>query len=354
MLTPQAAGDTAYEYSHMNTRRWLWLALMALGIGAALTRWQWPPDPSLQRIVAAGVVRIGYAVEAPYAFVDSDGEVRGEAPETARLIVAQLGIERVEWVQVRFAELQSGLLERRFDVVAAGLFITPERARQVAFSAPVLAVGSGLLVQQSHAATMPDSYAGLVSRGELRVAVLSGSVEHQRLLALGLPAARLLLVPDARTGRAALRQGQVQALALSLPTLRLLAAPLPTAPAALEPLTATPLSAGLLTSGILTTESLSTESLSTDLLSTEPFTVIPLHTAGSGPAQRDHTGFAFHPHDRRWRQAWDAAQRQVLGTAAHRAILRRLHFTDAEGVQVLSRTPVSGGDVAGATGGGDE
>jgi polar amino acid transport system substrate-binding protein len=332
----------------MIKRRWLWLALITLGMGVALARWQWPPDPSLQRIAAAGVVRIGYAVEAPYAFVDSGGDVRGEAPETARLIVAQLGIERVEWVQVRFAELQSGLLERRFDVVAAGLFITPGRARQIAFSAPVLAVSSGLLVPQRRAATMPDSYAGLVSRGELRVAVLSDSVEHQRLLALGMPAARLLLVPDAHTGRVAVREGQVQALALSLPTLRLLATPPGAGPVTADSSTAEPLTTEHLTPGLLASDFLSPEVLTPEVL-----TIIPLRAADRGLTQRDYTAFAFHPRDRRWRQAWDAAQRQVLGTAAHSAILQRLHFTGPE-VQVLSRAAVSGAGVAGATGGGND
>jgi ABC-type amino acid transport substrate-binding protein len=64
-----------------------------------------PRDRSLDRVVAAGEIRIAYAVEAPYAFVTEEGRVTGESPEIARRAAARLGIRRVVWRQMEFDEL---------------------------------------------------------------------------------------------------------------------------------------------------------------------------------------------------------------------------------------------------------
>lgn len=168
-----------------------------------------------------GYLRVGYAVEAPYAFMEG-GRVTGAGPEEARLVAARLGIPEVRWHVGEFSSLLDMLEADEVDLVAAGMFITPEREKRVRFSAPTAQVLRGLLVRRD-AARMPGSYAGLAGAGTLRVAVLEGAVEAKELLAAGVPESRLLLVPDASTGRAAVMGGEVDALALSLPTVRWLA-----------------------------------------------------------------------------------------------------------------------------------
>jgi Bacterial extracellular solute-binding proteins, family 3 len=103
-------------------------------------------DQSLTRLQQEGTIRIGYAVEAPYAFLKPGGEVTGESPKVAKQIVARPGIRRIEWRQSEFGSLISGLESGRFDVIAAGMFITPERAQRVSFSEPTFHVQQGLLV----------------------------------------------------------------------------------------------------------------------------------------------------------------------------------------------------------------
>ncbi len=247
-------------------------ALILAGVlllAGALAFALWSRDSSLQHPQSSGVIRIGYAVEAPYAYVDDRGQVTGWAPELAREITHDLGIERVEWVQVRFADLLPGLEQGHFQVAAAGLFITAERARRVAFSEPLGNVSSGLLVATDHDLP-PVSYYELIHQHTDTVAVLRDSVEHQRLLDLGLGAERLLLVPDAHTGHLALKAGRAQVLALSLPTLKAFLAGAP-----------------------------------------EQFRLLPLVDDGRTPAQ-DHVAFAFARRDRALRRAWNRAQAQVL------------------------------------------
>lgn len=178
-------------------------------------------DTSLAQLKAGGVLRVGYAVEAPYAFVTSDGQVTGEAPETARLVADRLGL-RIEWIQTGFSALIPELQAGRFDVVAAGLFITPERARLVSFSEPTLRVRAALLVRHGNPKAL-QSYADVIRSDDIRMAVIAGSVEERQLRSLGLAPSKLLSVPDAWAGTVAVLSGTVDSLALSLPTIRYIA-----------------------------------------------------------------------------------------------------------------------------------
>lgn len=117
-----------------------------------------------------------------------------------------------------FGALLDELEQGRVDVVAAGMFITPERARRAAFSEPVFRTGQGLLVRLGNPLDL-HAYADLAARPGARAAVLSGSVEAEMLRRTGLPEARLVHVPDARTGLTAVETGLADGLALSAPTL---------------------------------------------------------------------------------------------------------------------------------------
>lgn len=174
-------------------------------------------DGSLRQLKQAGVIRIGYAIEAPYAFVTDDGQVKGEAPEIAEHVVHQLGIHRIDWRQMEFGELMDALLAHRIDVIASGMFITPERQKQVLFSLPTLAVRAAMLVARGNPKRVM-SYQD-AKRPGVRVAVLDGATEAQRLRQMGVPAANLVVVPDALTGRRAVEHGQADVLLLSEPAL---------------------------------------------------------------------------------------------------------------------------------------
>ncbi len=230
-------------------------------------------------------LRIGYAVEAPYAFV-VNGTVTGEAPEVARHVATRLGLADIEWRVMDFDALIRELEEGRIDVIAAGMFITPERARRVAFSEPTFQVGPGLLVARGNPLDL-HSYADLAAKGDIKAAVLSGSVEEALLWRKGLPEERMVRVPDAQTGRAAVNSGLVQALALSMPTVRWLARNDPSGRT--EP--------------------------------AEPFSIAPAMAAVS------HGGFAFRPGDDALRAAWDEELRRFIGSPEHQALVAAFGFS---------------------------
>jgi polar amino acid transport system substrate-binding protein len=176
-------------------------------------------DNSLDQIKSRGVLRIGYAVEAPYAFIDENGQITGESPELAKIIAQRLGIPRVEFVQTEFGLLIPGLQDDDYDVIAAGLFITPERAKLVAFSEPTFHVQEGMLVQNDNPHKI-HSYQNVLDNVEVTVAVIDQSVEQRTLAAIGISEERLIAVPDALTGMVAVESGLVDCLALSSITIQ--------------------------------------------------------------------------------------------------------------------------------------
>lgn len=200
----------------------VWAAVAAVAAAVLLLRCSGAEDRSLERVRAAGVLRVGYSVEPPYAFLAPGGEVTGQSPETARLVAARLGVGRIEWRLAEFGALLGELREGRVDMVAAGMFITPQRAAQAAFADPLFRVWPGLLVARGNPLRL-HSFADALARQDVRVAALTGAVEVQALLEAGLAPARLVLVPDAQTGRLAVETGLADTLALTAPTLKWMA-----------------------------------------------------------------------------------------------------------------------------------
>jgi polar amino acid transport system substrate-binding protein len=184
--------------------------------------WLTSGDHSLERYRAAGVIRVGYAVEAPYAFLKTGGEVTGESPEVAKRIIMRLGIRDIEWRQAEFGALISELEGGRMDVIAAGMFITPQRAERISFSEPTFHVREGMLVSKGNPRGL-HSYGKALTEADIRIAVLSGAVEEALLRRMGLPESQLVLVPDALTGRVAVESGMADGLALSSPTIQWMA-----------------------------------------------------------------------------------------------------------------------------------
>ncbi|MFI0470462.1 MULTISPECIES: ectoine/hydroxyectoine ABC transporter substrate-binding protein EhuB [Saccharopolyspora] len=141
-------------------------------------------DP-LEAARSSGTIQVGIAGEAPYGFTDAAGRVTGEAPEVARAVFRGLGVNDVQASQVDFNQLIPALNAGKFSVVAAGMFITPERCKNAAFSIPDYLAPTAFLVPRGNpegVATFED-----VVRKKLQLAVLSGAVEKGYAQRLGVP-----------------------------------------------------------------------------------------------------------------------------------------------------------------------
>jgi polar amino acid transport system substrate-binding protein len=138
---------------------------------------------TLQRVRDAGKINIGIAGEVPYGFTEN-GEVTGEAPEVAKAVFKALGIDTVEATQVEFSQLIPSLNASRYDMVAAGMAIRPDRCENAQFSAVDYVTPTALLVPKGNPQQIID-FDTLKAKGQ-GLAVLSGTIEEEVAEALGI------------------------------------------------------------------------------------------------------------------------------------------------------------------------
>ena len=135
-----------------------------------------------------------------------------QAPEIARRLVAELGVDRVEGVLTEFGSLIPGLKAGRFDMIAAGMYITPERCREVAFTNPTYGIGEAFLVRAGNPRGL-HSYEDVEGDPEARLGVVAGTVERGYARAIGIPDGSVIVFPDTPSAVAGVQTGRVDAFA---------------------------------------------------------------------------------------------------------------------------------------------
>ncbi|MDP8957976.1 MAG: ectoine/hydroxyectoine ABC transporter substrate-binding protein EhuB [Actinomycetota bacterium] len=179
----------------------------------------------LAELQERGVARIGIANEVPYGYEDESGNVTGEAPEVAKEVLSRLGIPEVEAVVVEFGALIPALQAGQFDMIAAGMFITPERAEQILFSDPDYCGATAFAVPEGNPLGLSDFQSVVESGAQL--GVLSGAVEEGYALESGVPDANLSRFGDTPSLFDALQAGRIDAVALTDVTVATQVAALP-------------------------------------------------------------------------------------------------------------------------------
>lgn len=149
---------------------------------------------TLQELQERGQVRIAIANEIPYGYMDLDGTAKGIGPDVAKHIMAELGIDNIEWVTTNFGSLIPGLQADRFDMVAAEMAILPQRCQEVLFSEPDSSYGEGLLVAKDnpHNVHTYESFAD----SDLTVAIMAGADQLEMMQALGVPDNRMVTISN--------------------------------------------------------------------------------------------------------------------------------------------------------------
>lgn len=119
---------------------------------------------------------IGIANEQPYGFMDKNGEATGFAPDVARAVLKKMGYTNLKFEVVEFGQLISGLRAQQFDLVAAGMYITPDRLKQIAFSDPDYCTRESLAVKKGNPEKI-ENYQSFIENKDLTIAVAEGTVE---------------------------------------------------------------------------------------------------------------------------------------------------------------------------------
>ncbi|MBM7815183.1 ectoine/hydroxyectoine ABC transporter substrate-binding protein EhuB [Saccharothrix algeriensis] len=244
----------------------------------------------LERLRAVGEVRVGFGNEAPYGYIDSRGELTGEAPEVAKAVFRRLGVDRFVPALSDFGALIPGLRAGLFDVIAAGMFITPARCEQILFSDPDYNAPEAILVRDRDAGRI-TSLADFVADRGLKLGLLLGSVEVDVAAGYGVPPERTVVFATQAGGIDGVLAGRAD---------------------------------GLLLTGISLRHALSTRP-DAPLRLTAPF--VPVL---DGVEQYGAGGFGFRPDQLRLRDAFNAELAALKRSGELLEIVRPFGFTESE------------------------
>jgi polar amino acid transport system substrate-binding protein len=240
-------------------------------------------ESTLERARKNGYIRVGFANEAPFGFATPEGKLTGEAPEVAKAVLKKMGIPNVDGVLTEFGSLIPGLLAGRFDVIAAGMFITPKRCEQIRFSEPSYGIGQAFLVKKGNPKNIKD-YGSIAKDKDLKLAVMAGAVEGGYAKESGVAQSQLVVLPDQISLVKAIQAGRANAAALTALSIAEMA------------------------------------SKSEGVESTEPFGTV------AGKSVVGHGGFGFRKDDKDLADAFDAELTKFIGSSEHIALVTPFGF----------------------------
>lgn len=120
----------------------------------------------------------------------------------------------------QFGSLIPGLQANRFDLITAGMYITPDRCQQVAFAGPEYSIGVGIAVKTTGNPLNLHSYEDIVANPEATVAIMGGAVEADYLKSVGAAESQFVIVPDQPSAVAALQAGRADSITMTGPALQ--------------------------------------------------------------------------------------------------------------------------------------
>jgi polar amino acid transport system substrate-binding protein len=168
---------------------------------------------TLERLREQGFVAVGLANEIPFGFVDDAGDPAGQSPAVAQAVFEELGVPEIQASPVNWDGLIPGLNANRFDVLAAGVFITPERCGQVAFTEPTATSPEAFMVASGNPHNI-QHFEDFADDPDLKLAVLNGSVEQTYAEYFGVPDGQMELIGNQTAGYELLESGRVDAVSM--------------------------------------------------------------------------------------------------------------------------------------------
>jgi polar amino acid transport system substrate-binding protein len=160
----------------------------------------------LADIISKGVVRIGVPLDVPpFGSRDANRNPIGFDVELAEMVGKALGV-KVELQQITGANRIPFLLTDKVDIVISVMGLTPERAKQITFTAPYANTDLAVYGPKSSQVTSASQL------GSARVAAAKGTTQETALTAMN-PRATIMRTEDDATAAAAYISGQADLLA---------------------------------------------------------------------------------------------------------------------------------------------
>lgn len=191
-----------------------WVVLAAAAVLSAFATVASAQQSALERVREQGFIRAGFANEAPYGFINKDGELTGISPEVAQVVLERIGVPEIHGIQSTFSSLIFGLNAGLWNIATAGMFVTPERCEKVDFSIPTYKMGESLLVPKGNPQDL-HSFEDVAESPDVTLAVIAGGIEAGLAKAAGVPAERIVQFPTQASMLTAVLNGAVDAAALT-------------------------------------------------------------------------------------------------------------------------------------------
>jgi polar amino acid transport system substrate-binding protein len=154
-------------------------------------------------------VRVAYIEEPPFYWTGADRRATGADIELAEVVLRAIGVSSIEYHLTSFGEFLPGVQEGRWDMNVP-IFVTAERARHVAFSVPVWALGDGFLLRRGNPKAL-TSYEAVAARRDARLGVITGQVQIDAAKSAGVSDDQLVVFKDQPEAVAGLLAGKIDA-----------------------------------------------------------------------------------------------------------------------------------------------
>lgn len=179
---------------------------LALGAPTALLTAKSASADVLANILSKGVVRVAvFADVPPFGSVNAKREAEGFDIDLANMVGKALGV-KVELQQITGANRIPYLLTDKVDIVISVMGLTPERAKQIMFTAPYADTNLAVYGSKSQNVKSADDL------GSLKVAAAKGTTQDIGLSEMN-PKATLMRTEDDATAAQAYITGQADLIA---------------------------------------------------------------------------------------------------------------------------------------------
>lgn len=185
------------------------IAVVALAAAAALPAAAMA-DAFTDKVKKDGIV-VAYAEEAPWAFLGKDGKVAGTDPEVIAGILDKMGVKQVKYQNTEWSSLVPGVRAKRFDMAITGIYIKPDRCKQVIFTEPIMIVPDGMIVMKGNPHKINGFDAFVQNRSLKMATTIGGTGPRDHALAVGVNRDQIVELPDTPTQIAAMKAGRVHA-----------------------------------------------------------------------------------------------------------------------------------------------
>ncbi len=98
---------------------------------------------TLGEVLKKGILRVGVSLFTPWTLKNKQDELVGFEVDVAKRLAKDLGVQ-VEIHDYEWEKILPALLNKKIDIIMAGMVITPQRALKVSFSQPYADSGIGL------------------------------------------------------------------------------------------------------------------------------------------------------------------------------------------------------------------